>query len=113
MAYANYTYYKNTYGGQLTERIFDTYASRAAAFVDLVTFDRSKTTTIYTDQVAMANCAVVDAMHASSKGNKLSENNDGLSVTYNPRGQKSQDQSCYDAAKVYLAMTGLMFRGAM
>lgn len=113
MAYADYTYYTDVYGGQLTQQIFSSLAPRAAAFVDLVTFNRAKTTTTYIDQVKMANCAVVDALHAASQGNKVSENNDGLSVTYSTLGQKGQDQSCYDAAKIYLAMTGLMFKGAM
>lgn len=113
MAYADYTYYTDIYGGQLTERSFNSFASRASAFVDFVTFNRAKSTTIYEDEVKMATCAVIDALNTSSKGNKVSENNDGLSVTYNTLGQKGQDQGCYDAAKIYLAMTGLMFKGAM
>lgn len=111
----DYIFYSTVYGGQMDEADFSRLSIRAAAFVDYITFGRANNALpeALQRQASFALCAVADGMKFNAAGGPVvSEINDGISVTYaSASDARTADRRLYDAAALYLAQTGLMFRG--
>lgn len=120
MIYATYEYYTDQYyGTRLTEKEFPRYAKRASAEIDHVTFGRLSNMPDDTipDAVRDAMCDVADHLHlyatTADGGVIASESNDGYSVSYRDTGSSAfQKREILATIRTYLAVTGLMFRGA-
>lgn len=116
MTYADYAYYSQEYGGTMPEADFKRLSRQASAFLDMVTFDRiaSGQPEKVMEKVKAACCAVADAYLLNEQGGGVaSETNDGVSVTYvaGVSNAKTDDQRLQEAAVLYLAHTGLLYRG--
>ena len=115
--YADYIYYKESYLGKMKEREYSRLARKASAYLDRVTFGRLERINLPAEvkgKVKDACCAVADAYLLNEKGGGIaSETNDGISVEYvaGISNTKTDDQRLNDAARLYLAGTGLLYRG--
>lgn len=115
MSYADFSYYHDTFCGEMAEEDFKRLSRQASAYLDSISFDRIQAVT---DEVIMAKvkdacCAVADAYLLNENGIVSQETNDGISVTYT-RGASNtltDEQRLYQAALLYLGSTGLMYRG--
>lgn len=124
-AYVDYTYYTTTYGGSaISSAEFTAYANRASAYIDYVTMDRavslmslsspSPEETALIAKVKNAVCAVMDQLKSydiTGGGSISSESVGSHSVSYSTADRKVHAAQMTDAAALYLAHTGLMFRG--
>ena len=113
MIYADFSYYKDTYCGEMAEGDFKRLSRSASAYLDSVTFDRIAAVTDekIKEKVKEACCAVADVLlQKEQRGGIASETNDGISVPYTPEGS-TDEQRLYRAAVLYLGNTGLLFRG--
>ena len=124
-AYVDYTYYTTTYGGSaISSAEFTAYANRASAYIDYVTMDRavslmslsspSPEETAQIAKVKNAVCAVMDQLKSydiTGGGSISSESVGSHSVSYSTADRKVHAAQMTDAAALYLAHTGLMFRG--
>ncbi len=109
MAYVDFAYYTNTYGGVLIPcEAFAGCARDAGAYLDFIT---AGSIGEVTDAVKNAACAVCEALYktAGREGIK-SEGNDGVSVTY-ADGAPWQTLA-RAAAKLYLPPE-LLYRGVL
>lgn len=114
MIYADFSYYKDTYCGEMAEGDFKRFSRQASAYLDSVTFDRIAAVTDekIMEKVKEACCAVADALLRKEQRDGIaSETNDGISVTYTTEGS-TDEQRLYRAAVLYLGNTGLLYRGA-
>ena len=118
MAYADYTYYATEFGGTaIAESDFPRLALKASAVIDQLTFGRAVTDTEYPSQIKNAMCAVAEEIQAieTSDGSEYvtSESEGSYSVSFSADAVESRtdEQRYYDAAKVWLANTFLMFAG--
>lgn len=115
MAYADFTYYSREYGGTMPEEDFKRLSRQASAYLDAVTFDRiaNGQPAAVMEKVKAACCAVADAYLLNEQGGGVAaETNDGVSVTYVAGvGSKTDAQRLQEAAALYLAHTGLLYRG--
>lgn len=115
MIYADFSYYKDTYCGEMAEGDFKRLSRQASAYLDSVTFDRipSVTDERIMEKVREACCAVADAiLQKEQRDGIASETNDGISVTYTTEG-KTDEERLYQAAVLYLGNTGLLYRGVV
>lgn len=90
--YADFEYYRLTFGGNLIEEEkWPEFSRKADAFIDRLTFNRLHQGWTTVTAVKMATCAVAEEIFIHSKqlsaGSAItqgvkSENNDGYSVTY-------------------------------
>lgn len=126
MVVVSYEWYKTTYGGELDEVTFSRLAAQAVLFVDAMTEYRlslrwaSLADSVRT-AVMSAVCAYVDQANIEESGGPVSsETNDGISRTYVAGGASGSGASknagtaqgrLSDAIRLYLAPTGLLFRG--
>jgi len=117
-AYVDFTYYTTSYLGVLiAESDFPRLALRASAIVDQVTFGRAATDTDNTTAIKNATCAVAEEIFAFEQSGSVdgiqSESIGQNSVTYTQYGARnlSAQQKYSIAAYLYLASTGLMFKG--
>lgn len=113
MIYADFSYYRDTYCGEMAEGDFKRFSRQASAYLDSVTFDRipSVTDERIMEKVREACCAVADVLlQKEQRGGIASETNDGISVTYATEGS-TEEQRLYRAAVLYLGSTGLLYRG--
>lgn len=113
MIYADFSYYKDTYCGEMAEGDFKRLSRSASAYLDSVTFDRipSVTDEKIMERVREACCAVADALLRKEQRDGIAaETNDGISVTYTTEGS-TEEQRLYRAAVLYLGNTGLLYRG--
>ena len=104
--YADYAYYKDSFGGDLTAEEFNRYARKAEV----------------TEQVKNAVCAAAEAV-AEIRGGVAnipqgikSESTDGYSVTYNndynaDELAEREKRAMYKAIKQELSGTGLLYQG--
>lgn len=126
MVVVSYEWYKTTYGGELDEGTFDRLASQAFLFADAMTEYRLSTRWASLAEsvrtaVMSAVCAYVDQANIEESGGPISsETNDGISRTYVTGSAASAGASknigtaqgrLSDAIRLYLAPTGLLFRG--
>jgi len=124
-AYVDYTYYTTTYDGSaISSAEFTAYANRASAYIDYVTMDRAATLmrlvspspeeTALISKVKNAVCAVADQFKnydAIGGGSISSESVGSHSVSYATADRKVYAANVSNAAEIYLAHSGLMFRG--
>lgn len=115
MTYVNYSYYTETYKGtSVPLTTFDNLAIQASYFIDYITFNRVKELDTVPDEVKMAVCSVIDTQYKldNDGGVKVSESIGRHSVTYaSANANTTEDKKKYNAAKMYLAHTGLLYRG--
>jgi hypothetical protein len=123
-AYADFTYYGGTFlGTAIASADFPRLALRASAVIDQVTFDQAAavvladTETAVIDKIQMAVCAVAEEIQVQESNGGIdgitSERVGNQSVSYgsNSKAALSNEQKQQRAAKLYLASTGLMYRG--
>lgn len=118
MSYADFTYYEDTYlGNVIAEADFPRLALRASAQIDRLTFGRAATDTNNETAIKNAMCAVAEEIYAIENSDSseyvTSESQGQYSVSYDPSSVEGRtDTERYsDAAKLYLENTGLMFGG--
>jgi len=117
--YADYTYYTGTFlGTAIALADFERLALRASAQIDRLTFDQTAaiiaadTDTVKITAIKMAACAVAEAIQTSDAGPEIASERVGQhSVTYNLGKATSGQVKITDAARLWLAATGLMYRG--
>jgi len=131
MVYADYTYYTKEYlGNAIAESDFPRLALRASERIDAMTFDRAAAYYEHTPEpVASATCAIAGILLQSERGNALL-GKDGIDprvqteitgkehITYfappdtaGEAGQAAVERRIQQAARQYLALTGLMYAG--
>lgn len=121
MAYADFTFYSESYAGTaISQSDWARLSMHASIIIDQVTFDRvaavieadEDTATI--EKIKMATCAVAEEYKRLDKlnggGEVQSERVGNYSVTY-AQSQKSDHAKLADVAKLHLGGTGLMYRG--
>ena len=115
--YADYAYYKDSFGGTLTAEEFNRYARKAERFLNYVIMgDISET-----EQVKNAVCAAAEADAEIREGvanipqGIKSESTDGYSVTYKDYNAdelaEREKRAMYKAIKQELSGTGLLYQG--
>lgn len=118
-AYADFSFYSKAYLGRIipNENDFAYYALRASELIDSKTFRRIKEVT---EAVRLACCTVAEELYSADTAKSRaasgisSESVDGYSISYRAYDDKSADESkkrVEKAIQLYLADTGLMFRG--
>ncbi len=114
MIYADYTYYKDTYKGGMPEEDFNRLSRQASAYIENITFGRSEKSypVNMQNKIKDACCAVSDVLYKNENdgGEVISQSVGSWSKQYANSG-KTLDQKLYNAAEMYLAMTGLMYQG--
>lgn len=108
-----YSFYTGSFHGTLPEDEFERCAVFAAAYLEELTGGKCSGTLPEQTaaKVKMAFCAVAEAYAVNGQGGEVAaEANDGVSVSYRSAATTSA-QRLYDAAAVYLAATGLLYRG--
>ena len=115
MIYADFSYYKDTYCGEMAEGDFKRLSRSASAYLDSVTLDRipSVTDEKIKEKVREACCAVADALLRKEQRDGIAaESNDGVSVTYVTTTEtNANERRLYQVVVLYLGNTGLLYRG--
>jgi hypothetical protein len=114
--YSDFSFYKDTYNGALTETEYTRFSVRAMAEIDRITSNKAKTATSEDiELVKLAECAVIDELSYQSlggSGDVTSESNDGISRSYATGVvSKSSRQRIDAAAFTFLNNTNLLFCG--
>lgn len=127
--YATYEFYKDTYGGAVSEEDFPRMVIKASAYLDYYTMGKVKMVSD-SESVKVACCALVDkyfeiefmstaaqknASDVASAGKK-SESVGSYSVTYQTADElKAMEQNLKaelaEICRIYLAGTNLLYRG--
>lgn len=104
-------------GGMCGEAEYRRFAPRAAAYLDTITSGKASLDRWVTDtRVQMAAVAVIDVMvQQEQRGNGMvsSATNDGVSISYDTSKTASVQTELYQTASLYLASTGLLYRGML
>jgi len=117
--FANYNFYVGTYGGSaIALADYDFLANKASAFLDMVTFGGASTTITADEDEALiekiqqAACAIAEQYQRNDEDGAVvqSERVGAHSVTYKVDGE-TQEKKLNSIARVYLANTGLLYRG--
>lgn len=114
-SYVDYDYYQKVYKGAMVPlQAFDSLSMQASAFIDCITFNRIESKDTASEEVKLATCSVIEAKHKveCDGGVKVAETVGKHSVTF---GSKNSDvvaeTKYYKAAYLFLANTGLLYRG--
>ena len=113
-SFVDYSYYKESYGGtSVPSASFNYLSLKASYFINNITQGRAKNNTTYIEEIKLATCSVIDKMHKveSDGGIKISETVGKHSVTYATPSDLEENKSYYKAAAIFLADTGLLYRG--
>jgi hypothetical protein len=118
-AYADFDFYSETFlGTVIAQADFPRLASRASAWIDRLTYDRAadvveaETDTDTIKAVQMATCAVAEELQRQEQGGQVQSERVGQhQVTYVTGPVLSDAQRIRQAARLYLASTGLMYGG--
>lgn len=136
MAYADYTYYRDTYRGTVSEEDFQRLAVRASSFLDYYTRNKAKEY-VGLEELQMACCALVDQYKVIEAANDLAAKNLAASLSADGNELKSETVGGYsrtfasggdsalsalntsagarkllaETAAQYLVNTGLLYRG--
>lgn len=116
--HADYAYYKDSFGGDLTAEEFNRYARKAERFLNYVIMGEIPEVT---EQVKNAVCAAAEAV-AEIRGGVAnipqgikSESTDGYNVTYKDYNAdelaEREKRAMYKAIKQELSGTGLLYQG--
>lgn len=119
-SYATYEYYQKDFGGTaIVADRFQVCAAWASRLVDRITFGRvarmaeAERPDFVRDAVCAAAEVYLSGMDAAEKSVK-SESNDGYSVTYaDAKTLSSVSKEARSAAMMYLANSGLVYRGVI
>lgn len=115
MIYADYAYYRDNYKGEMPGAKFASLSRVASAYLDQVTFGRAADAPEgLQGKIKDACCAVADAYLLNEQGGGIaSESNDGVTVNYvaGVSKAKTDGQRLYEAAVLYLGVTGLLYGG--
>ena len=113
MPYANYSYYTGTYNGTMPEEDYNRLSRQASAYIDQVTLGRAAGNHPEAVQTKIKDtcCAVAEILKKKEDGGELSSQTVGPWTKHFAGSGKTLDQQQYDAALLYLGMTGLMYRG--
>ena len=118
MAYADYEYYSTQFfGSAIAESDFPRVARKASAILDQLTFGRAVDNTEYETLIKDAMCAIADEIYAVENSDSseyiTSESQGQYSVSYAAESVegRTETQRYFDAAKVWLGSTALMFAG--
>ena len=116
--YADYAYYKDSFGGDLTAEEFNRYAHKAERFLNYVVMGKISDVT---EPVKNAVCAAAEAVAEIREGVSIipqgmkSESSDGYSVTYKDYNAEElaerEKRAMYKAIKQELSGTGLLYQG--
>lgn len=114
--YVDFSYYQNTYHGNLvSEEEFGSAELEAESYVNAITFGRIQRLDEIPDCVKKAICSATEEMHlylTRRNAPVKSESNDGYSVTYaDAIGESECIQSMKRKVSMHLANTGLMYKG--
>lgn len=126
-AYADYTYYTDTFGGNLIPKeTFDRSVKMAGRYIDWFTYGRINDDNV-NDIDGLKDCAcdmaesIYKMLYSSSAqagaGEKKSETIDGYSVSYVTAQKDGEDinvaltRNLYALATLYLSGSGLLFAG--
>lgn len=120
MSYADYSYYKDEFHGNIvSEESFDRNALQASQYIDNVTFGRASTASEGTfTAVKNACCALAEIYYSGTISPRATtgvatERAGEYSVSYAAAENVStQQKKLRTAAKLWLGGTGLMYRGA-
>lgn len=113
--FIDYDYYKNNYGGTLVSSTnFIRLSLQASYFINKITFGRAEKSENYLDEIKLATCSVIDEIYKieNDGGVKVAETVGKHSVTFsNSSKDVTEEKIYYKAASIYLANTGLLYRG--
>lgn len=100
MAYADYTFYIDTYkGSTIPESDFGRLILRASSYLDRV---YNGTITDVTDTIKMAACAVAEAWQTNEQGGDVVSQSVGSWSKSFQKATKSDTARLFDAAQFYL-----------
>ena len=120
--YADYSYYKDNFGGSMPEESYTAAERKAEACISCLTYLNGDIFATEDDRVREAVCAAADVIRedkerrANGSTGLKSESNDGYSVTYVQEqrdGQMAEEalrQKVLAAIRVYLLPTGWLSR---
>lgn len=118
-AYATYSFYTDTYGGEAAESEFNRQVYKASRFLDKITFDRAAAVTDpdTLELLAYAVCEMADQLTAETAAavdgkTVKSVSNDGYSVSFVTEadgGARLTSQRLYGIAEGYLPTELLSF----
>lgn len=112
MIFANYTYYRDTFGGELDKQAFKKLAAKSSAYIDKITFGRASKHAD-DDRVKRCCCELCDTLSAISESGgqvKQSESAGSWSVTYANSENTSELSYARAACRVWLPAEWL-YRG--
>ena len=117
MICVDYDYYIETYGGvEMPPFKFNALELRATKHINKITSNRIDFENIDSlgeeieENIKLAVCAVIESLDKYSKNIISSEKTGDNSVTY-AVSSSSKEKEIYKEVRVYLADTGLLFRG--
>lgn len=123
MAYADFSFYKDTFKGLVItdETIFESVSERASEYIDVVTFGRINenilSNIVISDKIKRCCCALAEInfqFQSYSQGKKVqSESNGKYSVSYAVPSVTESNAGLFFKRECikYLGDTGLMYRG--
>ncbi len=107
--FANYTYYRDTFGGELDKQTFKKLSAKSSAYIDKITFGRASEHAD-DERVKRCCCELCDSLSAISDGVKQSESVGSWSVTYANSENASELNYARAACRVWLPAEWL-YRG--
>ena len=124
VSYATYDFYTGVYlGTAIAETVFPRLALRASAVIDQITFGRAAVVVTNDDDSAtielieLATCAIAEELQTEETNGNVDGVTDekvgSYSVTYGAKASAAMtnEEKQAKAARLYLAQTGLMYRG--
>lgn len=114
----DYSFYVENFGGsQVPERAWLSLELKAEKRLEHFSFGRTACDWQAKDWEQNAKCAICEMAEAMQKrevrGNIVSENNDGYSVSYQTEQTEEEFESrLYQIASTYLMPSGLLYMGA-
>lgn len=103
--YVDYSYYKDTYGGDLPSEMFKQKEIQASSIVDFYTFNRIKSAN---ERVKNCVCELVDLLHNQEiKSESVSK----YKIEYTEDVSLSKEEKQHNIVRKWLLHTGLMYRG--
>ncbi len=115
MPYADFTYYTDTFLGQVIkdESQFLSCEKRASDYLDAATMGRAdEASRLAPAKVKDCVCALSEQIYLlNARAGAVSVTNDGLSVSYAKDAGADEQQRLWQTISQYLFLTGLLYRG--
>ncbi|MDD7793691.1 hypothetical protein [Clostridium sp. 'White wine YQ'] len=115
MAYVDFTYYRDSFGGKtIPEASFKSYERKARIFLDNITFNRLREDeTLIDNNVKDCLCEIMECglKLDNDGGIKSSESTGNVSVSYVINPNTTEYSKYYSIARMYLGNTSLLYRG--